>query len=60
MRKHFIGEEFKDKIIPHAVDYFTGKALDYEDFEEDDDFEVSGILNYTLYNTHGIYEIYLG
>ncbi|KAI7868255.1 hypothetical protein BDF14DRAFT_1794530 [Spinellus fusiger] len=33
------GEEFKDKIIPHAVDYFTGKALEYEDFEGDDDFE---------------------
>lgn len=35
-----MGEEFKDKIIPHAVDYFTGKALEYEDFEGDDDFEV--------------------
>ncbi|KAI9496849.1 hypothetical protein BDB00DRAFT_757610, partial [Zychaea mexicana] len=34
-----MGEEFKDKIIPHAVDYFTGKALEYEDFEGDDDFE---------------------
>lgn len=34
-----MGEEFKDKIIPHAVDYFTGKALEYEDFEADDDFE---------------------
>ena len=37
-----MGEEFKDKIIPHAVDYFTGKALEYEDFEGDDDFEVCG------------------
>ncbi|KAL0075046.1 nucleosome assembly protein-domain-containing protein [Phycomyces blakesleeanus] len=34
-----LGEEFKDKIIPHAVDYFTGKALEYEEFEGDDDFE---------------------
>lgn len=34
-----MGEEFKDKIIPHAVDYFTGKALDYDDFDGDDDFE---------------------
>ncbi|KAI8335310.1 nucleosome assembly protein-domain-containing protein [Chlamydoabsidia padenii] len=34
-----MGEEFKDKIIPHAVDYFTGKALEYEDFDGDDDFE---------------------
>ncbi|KAI9314829.1 hypothetical protein BX666DRAFT_416542 [Dichotomocladium elegans] len=35
-----MGEEFKDKIIPHAVDYFTGKALEYESFDGDDDFEV--------------------
>jgi nucleosome assembly protein 1-like 1 len=35
-----IGEEFKEKIIPRAVDYFTGKALEYEDFEEESDFEV--------------------
>ncbi|KAI8993147.1 nucleosome assembly protein-domain-containing protein [Pilobolus umbonatus] len=34
-----MGEEFKDKIIPHAVDYFTGKALKYEDFDEDEEFE---------------------
>ncbi|WWD18959.1 hypothetical protein CI109_103416 [Kwoniella shandongensis] len=37
-----IGEDFKEKIIPRAVDYFTGKALRYEDdFEEEDeeDFE---------------------
>ncbi|KAK8854886.1 hypothetical protein IAR55_003625 [Kwoniella newhampshirensis] len=33
-----IGEDFKEKIIPRAVDYFTGKALRYEDdFEEEDD-----------------------
>jgi nucleosome assembly protein 1-like 1 len=39
-----IGEDFKEKLIPRAVDYFTGKALDYEtdedefeDFDEDDD-----------------------
>lgn len=30
-----LGEEFKEKIIPHAVDWFTGKALQYEDFEAD-------------------------
>lgn len=42
------GEDFKEKIIPRAVDYFTGKALRYEDdfdeeleedFEDDDDEE---------------------
>lgn len=44
-----LGEEFKIKIIPHAIDWFTGKALefeapgdDYEEFgsdEEDDEEE---------------------
>ncbi|CAO3616149.1 unnamed protein product [Cunninghamella blakesleeana] len=35
-----LGEEFKDGIIPHAVDYFTGKAYENEDFDDvDDDFE---------------------
>ncbi|KAL7423496.1 histone chaperone [Cryptotrichosporon argae] len=38
------GEDFKEKIIPRAVDYFTGKALRYEDygddeFDDDDGFE---------------------
>ena len=23
--------------MPHAVDWFTGKALQFEDFDEDDD-----------------------
>ncbi|KAL1921135.1 uncharacterized protein VTP21DRAFT_10851 [Calcarisporiella thermophila] len=32
-----VGETFKDKIIPHAIDWYTGKALEYEDF--DGDFE---------------------
>ncbi|KAJ1659733.1 histone chaperone [Dispira simplex] len=31
-----IGEEFKEKIIPHAVDWFTGKALEYEGLDYDD------------------------
>ncbi|WVQ81950.1 hypothetical protein IAT38_004077 [Cryptococcus sp. DSM 104549] len=37
-----IGEDFKEKIIPRAIDYFTGKALRYEadfDDEDEDDFE---------------------
>ncbi|KAF8522490.1 nucleosome assembly protein [Hysterangium stoloniferum] len=37
-----IGEDFKERIIPRAVDYFTGKALEYEDIgmdDEDDDDE---------------------
>jgi nucleosome assembly protein 1-like 1 len=32
-----IGEDIKEKIIPKAVDYFTGKALEYDMMEEDDD-----------------------
>ncbi|CAN6675003.1 nucleosome assembly protein [Trichomonascus vanleenenianus] len=34
-----LGEEIKDKLIPRAVDWYTGEALEYEnlnDFEEDD------------------------
>ena len=27
------------QIIPRAVDYFTGKALEYEGYDDDDDFE---------------------
>jgi nucleosome assembly protein 1-like 1 len=34
-----LGEEFKEKIIPHAVDWFTGKALEYEGIDLDDDEE---------------------
>ncbi|KAJ3091963.1 hypothetical protein HK102_012123 [Quaeritorhiza haematococci] len=26
-----IGEVIKEKLVPHAVDWFTGKALEYED-----------------------------
>ncbi|KAF5356440.1 hypothetical protein D9758_009534 [Tetrapyrgos nigripes] len=34
-----IGEDLKEKIIPRAVDYFTGKALEYDMDEDEDDFE---------------------
>ncbi|ORX99331.1 nucleosome assembly protein [Basidiobolus meristosporus CBS 931.73] len=36
-----IGEALKQKIIPHAIDWYTGKALQYEGFDLDDyeDFE---------------------
>ncbi|KAJ3014801.1 hypothetical protein HKX48_004929 [Thoreauomyces humboldtii] len=30
-----IGEIIKDKLIPRAVDWFTGKALEYEDDDEE-------------------------
>ncbi|KAF9218379.1 NAP-domain-containing protein [Gyrodon lividus] len=34
-----IGEDLKEKIIPRAIDYFTGKALEYDMMEEEDDFD---------------------
>ena len=32
-----IGEDLKDRIIPHSILYFTGEATAYE--MDDDDFE---------------------
>jgi len=32
-----IGEDIKEKIIPRAIDYFTGKALEYDMLSEEDD-----------------------
>ncbi|KAG8907781.1 hypothetical protein FRB99_002280 [Tulasnella sp. 403] len=36
-----VGEDLKERVIPRAIDYFTGKALDYEEagFSEDDEDE---------------------
>lgn len=36
-----IGEDIKDRIVPHAIDYFTGKALEQEMDDEDfsDEFD---------------------
>lgn len=42
-----LGEDIKEKLIPRAVDWFTGEALQYEqlddfdegDFEDEDDDE---------------------
>jgi nucleosome assembly protein 1-like 1 len=39
-----IGEEIKDKIVPHAIDWFTGKASELEGLEYGDDEEVSLII----------------
>ena len=32
-----VGEVIKEKIIPRAIDWFTGKALDYEPGQDDED-----------------------
>ncbi|KAI8848895.1 hypothetical protein BC829DRAFT_393278, partial [Chytridium lagenaria] len=37
-----IGEIIKEKIIPHAVDWFTGRALEFEDGFMGDDGEWDG------------------
>jgi nucleosome assembly protein 1-like 1 len=38
-----LGEDIKEKLIPHAIDWFTGEALAFEELDEDDleegDFE---------------------
>ncbi|KAI0641232.1 NAP-domain-containing protein [Trametes meyenii] len=34
-----LGEDLKEKLIPRAIDYFTGKALEYEDFDDEDEFD---------------------
>ncbi|KAJ2900186.1 nucleosome assembly protein [Zalerion maritima] len=31
-----LGEDIKEKLIPHAVDWFTGEALGYEEIDEDE------------------------
>jgi len=48
-----LGEDFKEKLIPKAVDWFTGRALQYEvmdddllggdDYEDDDDDELEDL-----------------
>lgn len=33
-----LGQDLKDRVIPRAIDYFTGKALEWEDDEDEDDY----------------------
>lgn len=37
-----MGEILKTKIIPHAIDWFTGKALEYDDYFDQYDEEEDG------------------
>lgn len=32
-----LGEDIKEKLIPRAIDWFTGEALQFEELDEDDD-----------------------
>ena len=34
-----LGEDIKEKLIPRAIDWFTGEALQFEELDEDDDEE---------------------
>jgi len=34
-----IGEDLKEKVIPRAIDYFTGKALEYDLMNEEEDYD---------------------
>lgn len=33
---YHVGEVIKEKLIPNAIDWFTGEALRYEDYDEED------------------------
>jgi len=42
-----LGQDLKDRVIPRAIDYFTGKALEWEDgdddeYEDEEDFDEDG------------------
>lgn len=32
-----LGEDIKEKLIPRAIDWFTGEALQFEELEEEDE-----------------------
>ena len=32
-----LGEDIKEKLIPRAIDWFTGEALQFEELEDDDE-----------------------
>ncbi|CAG8509482.1 8295_t:CDS:2 [Acaulospora morrowiae] len=51
-----IGEDIKEKLIPRAIDWYTGKALKYEDILEDyEDDDISrDIVNFYFYTLPNI------
>lgn len=34
-----LGEDIKEKLIPRAIDWFTGEALQYEELDDDEEDE---------------------
>lgn len=43
-----IGHYIRERIIPRAVLFFTGEALDDEDYEEEGEEEGNGIVDFSL------------
>ena len=37
-----LGEDIKEKLIPRAIDWFTGEALAFEELDDDDELESGG------------------
>lgn len=37
-----LGEDIKEKLIPRAIDWFTGEALAYEELDDDEDLGSEG------------------
>ena len=47
-----LGEDIKEKLIPRAIDWFTGEALQYENFEDFDEGEFEALLWGALQHLH--------
>lgn len=37
-----LGEDIKEKLIPRAIDWFTGEALAFEELDDDDELGSDG------------------
>lgn len=35
-----LGEVFSEKIVPNAINWYTGAALEYEDYDDEDEEDV--------------------
>lgn len=47
-----VGQYIRERIVPRAVLYFTGEALEDEEDEFDDDEEEEEVRNNILYTTY--------
>lgn len=46
-----LGEVFSEKIVPNAINWYTGAALEYEDYDDEDEEDVR--LFHSLFNKEG-------